>query len=204
MEIIITLGISFALSLLVGMERQLSKKPVGFAPYVLVTVMSTALTVMAQTSFASASSAIVSGIMTGIGFLGAGALIKSHEKVFGFTTASAVWAMAAFGIIVAVADPLVIAFAYAVVWATIGIDRIIEKRGLGRHTRTVTIEARGRASHEGIKSIISRYRESKEEGMEMNFDRDIVEYTFVVPGSAGDKMVEKLSKLKGIRKIHLD
>jgi putative Mg2+ transporter-C (MgtC) family protein len=204
MELHLALAISFVLSLLVGMERQLSRKPVGFAPYVLVTVMSTALTSVAAIVYVD-NPAVVNGILMGIGFLGAGALIKAHDRVFGFTTASAIWAMAAFGVLVAIADVPAIIGAYSVVWATILIDRLIESRGLSRHTRTIMVEAKGVGSHADIKETLNRHTDSKEEGIEMNFDRGVVEYKFAVKdGPGADRLVEELSKLKGVRRIQMD
>src|SRR2546428_123884 len=41
---------------------------------------------------------LLGGVITGIGFLGAGALIRANDRVFGFTTAAPVWAMAALGV----------------------------------------------------------------------------------------------------------
>jgi putative Mg2+ transporter-C (MgtC) family protein len=204
MEILFTLALSFVLAFFVGMERQLSKKPVGFAPYIFVTVLSTALTLIGASAFPG-NPALVNGIITGIGFLGAGALIKFHEKVFGFTTAASIWAMAGLGIIVALGDVPFIAASYIVVWVTIVIDRLIELRGLGRHMRNVTIEAKGTGSHKDIKDIIGKYRQAKEEGMEMNFDRGVVEYKFIIPSSAKiEEMFSELSSLKDIKRIDLD
>lgn len=205
MEIMQTLILSFVLAFFVGMERQLGKKPVGFAPYVFVTVLSTAITAVTVSVFQTNQVAVISGIITGIGFLGAGALIRYHEKVFGFTTAAAVWAMAVFGIVVAIAELQVIALAYAIIWATLIIDKIIEMRGLGRHMKTVSVEAKGIGSHSDIKEIIAEYRDTKEEGVEMNFDRGLVEYKFTVPKFVKiEEMVEELSKLKDMRKITVE
>lgn len=197
--------LSFVLAFLIGMERQLSKKPVGFAPYVFVTVTSTAITVTAISVFTANQAMVISGIITGVGFLGAGALIRYHEKVFGFTTASAIWMMAGLGVVVAIADVLVIALVYGLIWATLVTDKVIEGRGLGRHMRTVSVEAKGVGSHTDIKEIIGKYKDSRAETVEMNFDRGVVEYKFLIPEVAKiDSMVEEISKLKDIRRIQVD
>lgn len=204
MEMLHAMLASFILSMLLGMERQISKKPVGFAPYVLVTTMSTALSFVAMQIFPSNPSFIISGIITGIGFLGAGALIKYHEKVFGFTTASMVWSMAVFGVLVAVADIGVVAISYLAIWVVICIDHVVEMKGFGRHMRSVRVEASTIGSHSGIKSVISSYQDSKEQGLEINFDRNIVEYKFFISTLVDmEEMVKKFSALKSIKKIEI-
>lgn len=203
MDALATIALSFVLSFIFGMERQLSKKPVGFAPYVLVTVLSTTLALLAVQFFPAYAGVMLSGIITSIGFLGAGALIKYRERVFGFTSAATIWAMAAFGVLIgAYPDLLVIGATYALIWLTVIIDHLAELKGLGRHMHTVVIEVKGMGSHADIKEIMKKYRESHEETVEMNFDRGVVEYRFTVPMSADiDKLAMELSKLKNIRKI---
>ncbi|MEW6528895.1 MAG: MgtC/SapB family protein [Candidatus Micrarchaeota archaeon] len=197
--------LSFVLACVVGMERQLSKKPVGFAPYVFVTVLSTALTRIIIDIFPE-STHVISGIITGIGFLGAGALIKYREQVFGFTTAAIIWAMAAFGIIIGFARLEIIGIVYGIIWAILVIDKMLETYGLGRHVKAVIIEARGLAHSLDIKKVIKKYNDSgEEESIEINFGKGIVEYKFLVPKSTDlDQMTNELSLLKGIRKIHFE
>src|SRR5207247_4809886 len=89
------------------------------------------------------------GVITGIGFLGAGALIRSNDRVFGFTTAALVWAMAALGV-AAGAGLYYLAFVnYGIVWAVVLTDRYLESKGFGSHAKvvhlTVEPDPRGRA-----------------------------------------------------------
>ncbi len=204
METAYAIALSFILACLVGMERQLNKKPVGFAPYVFVTVLSTTLTRVVTDIFPDSVSAI-SGIITGIGFLGAGALIKYREHVFGFTTAATIWAMAAFGIMISIAKLETIGFVYGIIWAVLVIDKTLEVRGLGRHTKTVIIEAKGLGSHLDIKETIGKYRDTIEEGIEINLNRGIIEYKFLIPKFVDhEQMVKEISSLKGIRRIQLE
>lgn len=205
MDTIMTLLLSFLLAFFVGMERQLSKKAVGFAPYMFVTVLSTTITLAAITYFPNSAAVIISGLITGIGFLGAGAVIKYQEKFFGFTTAAIIWTMAVFGVVIAFSDVVIISFAYIAIWTILIIDKIIEMEGLGRHMKTVIIEAKGASEHSDIKEIIMKYRDAKEEGVEMNFEKGIIEYRFLVPEHAKlDKMLTELSSVKSIERIHME
>ena len=62
---------------------------------------------------------LLGGVITGIGFLGAGALIRANDRVFGFTTAALVWAMAALGVAAGAGLYLLVFVNYAVVWAVV-------------------------------------------------------------------------------------
>lgn len=94
---------------LVGLERELRGRQAGFRTNLLVCVGS-ALVMIVSTSFATRPwehaaninlnidpSRIAYGIMTGIGFLGAGTIVKSGNAVRGLTTAAAMWCVAAVG-----------------------------------------------------------------------------------------------------------
>ncbi|MFA5077444.1 MAG: MgtC/SapB family protein [Candidatus Micrarchaeia archaeon] len=209
MDPLLSLTISFFLAFWVGFERQISKKPAGFAPYVFVTVMSTALTLAAVGYFSSNASPVLNGIIAGIGFLGAGALIKYHEKVFGFTTAAAIWAMAALGIVIGLSDNLfLIVLAYVMVWVTLAVDKIIEKKGLGRHLKNVIVQIESLAEGAQTKKFretIRKYKDEKEESMEVNFEKGYMEYKFYVPENTDvHEMLRELSEFKHIRRIRVE
>lgn len=95
------------LSLALGLERFFHKKPVDFRPFVIISLASCALTI-AIVEFAYRASdpelsidpaKVVSGIMTGIGFLGAGAMFRERRVVQGAGSAAAIWAAGAMGIV---------------------------------------------------------------------------------------------------------
>ena len=92
---------------IVGWERQQGKKPAGLRTHMLVALGSALFTLISFliisdfAEYAIDPSRIAAGIVTGIGFLGAGAIIQSQEKVIGLTTAASVWTVAAIGMAVA-------------------------------------------------------------------------------------------------------
>jgi putative Mg2+ transporter-C (MgtC) family protein len=95
--------LALALSVAVGAERELRHKPAGLRTVTMVglgsclfTLAGTQLFVLAPDS--NAMSRLIQGIVTGIGFLGAGTIIREHEHVEGLTTAATVWAVAGVGL----------------------------------------------------------------------------------------------------------
>lgn len=137
--IILRLMLTFILSLLFGMERQSSHKPIGFGSFTFVAIGSCGLAITAVTLGSGNPLPLLGAIITGIGFLGAGALIRTSDKIFGFTTAASLWIFAIIGLEIGVGDYLAGLILYSFVWIVVFIDRHFEKRGIGSYKRKITI-----------------------------------------------------------------
>ncbi|MCK4498306.1 MgtC/SapB family protein [Candidatus Bathyarchaeota archaeon] len=99
MEWVARLVLGFVLSSVVGFEREVSFKPAGFRTHILVGLGSTLLTIMSLNAFPEADSArVAASIIVGIGFLGAGTIVKTAERITGLTTAATLWAVASIGV----------------------------------------------------------------------------------------------------------
>jgi putative Mg2+ transporter-C (MgtC) family protein len=88
---------------LIGLNRDLHGKPIGLRTLGLVGLAAAMVVVLADlsgnaTKFADATSRIIQGILTGIGFLGAGVIIHRENRVHGLTSAACTWPTACFGI----------------------------------------------------------------------------------------------------------
>ncbi len=93
---------------LIGLERQLAKKPAGFRTYPLVCLGAALFTIISETmafkyqtlsgnSLSFDPSRMASQIIVGVGFLGAGVIIFHRSKIHGITTAASLWVTAAIG-----------------------------------------------------------------------------------------------------------
>src|SRR3989338_11622661 len=103
-QIIIRLLISVLVSGLIGLERQLHRRAAGLRTHILVCVGSTLIMLTSIYIFdiykdkvPSDPARLAAGIITGIGFLGAGTIIRYGEEVKGLTTAASLWVIAAIG-----------------------------------------------------------------------------------------------------------
>jgi len=84
---------------LIGAERQMHGRPAGLRTHILVCAGSALIMIVGQSLGPSIDPGrAVAGIVTGIGFLGAGVIVKSHDVVRGLTTAACIWFVAALGI----------------------------------------------------------------------------------------------------------
>ncbi|MDH6261388.1 MgtC/SapB family protein [Bradyrhizobium sp. BR13661] len=102
-----------AVGLLLGYERSYHGRAAGMRTYALVCVASTLLTAingfpshwyggMATTPSAADPTRVIQGLMTGIGFLGAGVIVKDGFTIRGVSTAASIWMTSAIGIIIGI------------------------------------------------------------------------------------------------------
>jgi len=99
---------STVLGTMIGWERQLGRKPAGLRTHTLVCLGSTMFVLVtkhAVTDIGGTSmdpTRIIHGVITGVGFLGAGSIMRTEGYVHGLTTAASVWMVAAIGVAVGV------------------------------------------------------------------------------------------------------
>lgn len=136
--VFIRIIITFALSFAFGMERHRAHKPLGFGTYTFVAIGSCGLAIAALNL---ASSHLLGAIITGIGFLGAGALIKSGEKIMGTVSAASIWLFASLGLIIGIGDYFLAVIIYILVWAVLLFDKHLEKKGIGSHQKKLVMVA---------------------------------------------------------------
>jgi putative Mg2+ transporter-C (MgtC) family protein len=105
-EIVLRLGIATLAGCAIGLNRDLHGKPIGLRTLGLVGLATAMVVVLANpsgdaTKFPDATSRIIQGILTGIGFLGAGVIIhrENRSRVHGLTSAACTWLTACFGIV---------------------------------------------------------------------------------------------------------
>lgn len=138
--VLIKLMLTFLIAMLFGLQRQRAHKPIGFGTFIFVSISACALAIAAIEIAPTQPLHLLSAIVTGIGFLGAGALIKTTDKIFGFTTAASIWTFAIIGLLIGSGKFVLGLFVYMSIWIVIFIDKILEKSGVGSYQRKITIE----------------------------------------------------------------
>ena len=140
-ELVITLRIFGAVLIggMIGMERTFHGRPAGFRTHALVCVASSLLMVvtvyqgqwvhpLAVGNVQTDPTRMAQGIMTGIGFLGAGVIFKEGLTVRGLTTAASIWVTAAIGILVGVGFYLAAVLGAAATLLILSVFRYIESK----------------------------------------------------------------------------
>lgn len=97
-ENLIKIGMAVLVGGIIGAEREYQDKAAGFRTIILITLGSTLFTIFSLLlDPENTQTRIAANIVTGIGFLGAGAIIREGGRVAGLTTASTIWLAAALG-----------------------------------------------------------------------------------------------------------
>lgn len=120
------------LGAVVGFERERAGKPAGFRTHILV-CLGTAIVVLACSGSRmdmDGLSRVIQGIVTGIGFIGAGSILKLSEErdIQGLTTAAGLWMTAAIGIACGLGTIGLALIAAVLTLIVLGVLRVIEAR----------------------------------------------------------------------------
>lgn len=137
--VIVRISVAMLIGGIIGFERTFHGRPAGFRTHALVSVASTLLmlvtvyqanwmTAVPPDSIRTDPTRMAQGIMTGIGFLGAGVIFKEGLTVRGLTTAASIWMTAAIGILVGIGFYLPAIAGTVATLLILGVFRAVEAR----------------------------------------------------------------------------
>lgn len=144
LELIIRLAAASLIGAAIGFERKYRAKGAGIGTHVLVAIGSALFMVVSQYGFAGAArfdaARVAAGVVSGIGFLGGGIILKQQNRVSGLTTAAGLWVTSAMGLAVGSGMYVVGVSAAVIVLAWIDIVNRLTRR-IGRRQITVTFQS---------------------------------------------------------------
>ena len=121
------LGLALLIGTIIGVEREYKNKSAGLRTLVLICLGSTLFTMLStELGAANETGRIASNIVTGIGFLGAGAIMREGLNVSGLTTASSIWVTAALGMAVGAGEYYLSIFGALIVLAVLTLFTFIQ------------------------------------------------------------------------------
>ncbi len=132
-EIILRLGVATLAGGLIGLNRDLHGKPIGLKTLSLVSLATAMLLVMVHSDDArivsDAGSRVIQGILTGIGFLGAGVIVHAarHFRVRGLTSAACTWLAACIGIVCGLGQWRLVTIALVMTFAVLTVGNRLER-----------------------------------------------------------------------------
>lgn len=127
--IVIRIAVSIAVGGLIGIERELEHKPAGLRTIILVCLGSTIFMLLGIQLglLGNEIGRILAGAITGIGFLGAGAIIRARGEVHGLTTAATIWLVSGLGLAIGAGYYILAIIASVSVLIVLRILGIVEK-----------------------------------------------------------------------------
>jgi putative Mg2+ transporter-C (MgtC) family protein len=218
--ITLRLLLSLAVGAAIGLERSFSGRPAGFRTHTLVCVSTTLLMLViaypGEWMVSGAGSNLVldptrmaQGIMTGIGFLGAGAIVKAGADIHGLTTAASIWITAAIGILIGIGFYYPAAVAAVVTLGVLSIFRRIEaKAPATSYLHCVVRFARDPVMPEhDLRTLVTQngFRIS-DLNYRMNSVNDYFEYRMVVRTTRSrnaQQLSEAFAKLPGVKEFRI-
>ena len=193
-EIIMKLILAAVVGGFTGYEREKSNQFAGFRTHILVSIGSCITSIIALELFNKYSgistmdpARLPAQVLSGIGFLGAGAILKNSNGIRGLTTAAGIWATACIGIAIGYGQYVLGITAWLLVMATLyifkNIDKVISKRSQAILKATITnlditstVFNTIKASEIGIKNfqIVSRSNDTWELVFLIEYDKRII------------------------------
>lgn len=144
------LGLAFALSCLIGLERQFRQKSAGLRTHTLVGTGAALFMLISKYGFNDVLKAnlvvvdpsrVAAQIVTGIGFLGAGIIFVRRDSVHGLTTAAGIWLTAAVGAAAGAGLPLLASVSTGIYLVISVVLRPVSRKlpGFGAHTSLLRV-----------------------------------------------------------------
>lgn len=216
-EIIIRLLLGAFLGGIIGFERQTHGRPAGFRTQLLVCVASVLLMIVSQNAHYLTQidpsyiridpSRIAQGAITGVGFIGAGVILKMGFTIQGLTTAACLWMVSAIGITIGGGLYLAGVSATAITYFSLWLLRIVEGKMPKLSFKFLTITAQEDVDEDMISSVFHKYSLN---ASNVEYEKDIVKkeiiyhYTITLKRKVAlRKFLDEISSLKTIKKISL-
>ncbi|CAN5550607.1 hypothetical protein BH20CHL7_BH20CHL7_04990 [soil metagenome] len=160
-DIVARLVVAAVLGALIGLEREIHEHPAGMRTHLLVSLGSAAFTVLSIHAFQAPGAdpaRIAAQIVAGVGFLGAGAILKEGATIRGLTTAASLWSVAAVGMAAGAGSWVVAITATVLVLLSLGPLRLVAERFVGREQHRVTLQLV--AGPQGLGRVVTAITES--------------------------------------------
>ena len=148
-EIIFKLALGTLLGGIIGFERQTHGRAAGFRTQLLVCVACVLLMIISDGYYAQSAlnqqftridpTRIAAGAMTGVGFLGAGVILKTGMSVQGLTTAACIWIVSAIGLAVGAGQYVAATAGFVITFVSLWLLRILESRMPRLKFRYITV-----------------------------------------------------------------
>lgn len=191
----------------IGTERELADQPAGLRTHMLLSIGACLFTVVSAYAFGSGSdpSRLAAQIVTGIGFLGGGAILRHGASIRGLTTAASIWATCAVGVAVGTGRYVLSLGGTVLILATLAVLRalrnVVRKWSPAREEVSLTVEPGFR-----LEPVVSLVREQggslrgleHEQGEQG--DRVMIVVRFP-PRHRTERFIEALTQVPGVREV---
>jgi putative Mg2+ transporter-C (MgtC) family protein len=188
----------------IGIERSIHGRPAGLRTYLLVCVSFAVIALLSESRFLDLGQGfrpdparLAAGGLTGVGFLGAGVIVRSRFTVFGLTTAAGIWTVAVIGLALGSRHYALAAALYVIVLGSLWLLRYLEAM-LPRETfRQITLRMHGAGMTvaEAKRYFAQYHLVLGATTIDKNKSAQIASYIFVLHSKHTEAFVEAFSDL---------
>jgi len=217
-QIILRILVGALLGAVIGFERERDSQPAGLRTHMILVVGATLAMVLsvnlgylfARPGTPADPARLAAQVISGIGFLGAGAILRYGFNVKGLTTATSLWTMAIVGMAVGAGYYLVGVFTTALMLVVLALLNVIEKRFVRKPiSRFITIQADYRKGV--VKSIRQIVQDFSEDLVSFNIQKHVKNkrlriqvMTRISRDQKLEELVETLSDVEGVRNLKVE
>ncbi|WP_372751219.1 MgtC/SapB family protein [Labilibaculum sp.] len=207
---------SFLIGFVIGIERETHKQPAGLRTHVLICMGSTLimlLSIFVPQTFSDFQNGdpgrIAAQVVSGIGFLGAGAIMKFGVNVKGLTTAASIWVVAALGLAIGAGMYMGAILGTAILLIALVLLDFLEKMLFqSKFIKRLTIYTHNnQVTTEQFLPILKKYKVAiRTIDLEHSYEEDKTTYSLTIQISEKVKLKElssDLSSISGIKKVKL-
>ncbi|MFA9392580.1 MAG: MgtC/SapB family protein [Prolixibacteraceae bacterium] len=164
--VIFRIVLSFFAGALIGFERETHRQPAGLRTHMLICMGSTIimlLSIYIPQSYPQFQNGdpgrIAAQVVSGIGFIGAGAILRMGINVRGLTTAASIWAIAAIGLVIGAGMYITAAIAVVLILTVlIGVEQLEKHFFTPVNTKVLTIRTNNEQSDQRILSVLKNHK----------------------------------------------
>ena len=214
-EVVMRILIAAVLAGIIGFEREIREHTAGFRTHILVGVGAAAFTLASSYGVSGTNfdpNRISAQVVTGIGFLGAGAIIRYGVSVRGLTTAASLWTVSAVGLLAAQGFFSAALVTTGVVIVSLTLLRLIEDRLLYRRVgREIPIRVHFNSPGYGpLAQLVDRLQQAHVVVKEMavapgDSDRDTIHLLVDLPRTLNaEKLTALIAELPEVRTVRVE
>ena len=212
-EMLMRLGLSVVLGGIIGAEREHNNQPAGLRTHMILVIgacLAMMLSINLGTLAGTDPARLAAQVVSGIGFLGAGAILRFGFNVKGLTTATTLWTMAIVGLAVGMGYYLISMIATAVIMIVLSVLDLIERRFVRANIlRTLAIEVLD------IKGIAREIRNTVDQfafqttsfSVQKSNENNLLQIEIVARFNNAEKLedlIEKLSEFEGLKTFKIE
>ncbi|MGC2064057.1 MAG: MgtC/SapB family protein [Thermodesulfovibrionales bacterium] len=208
-EIIFKLLLGTLLGGIIGFERQTHGRPAGFRTQLLVCVACVLIMMISESYYSQGltnpmysridPTRLAAGAMTGVGFLGAGVILKTGVSIQGLTTAACIWIVSAIGLAIGAGQYMAGIAGFVITFFSLWVLRLFESRIPTMIYKYVTLITDEKGDEQTITAL---FNERGFEIIKMDYKVKIPErektYVFTVSAKGGVKMKDIINDITGL------